>query len=294
VVIAAITSNQTFQRIRSFIPHLETQLKTVQPGAVEILYFSSHSVTALGVQIIGLQEHCESDSHEGGLCCKTHFSNNILLERYPSALWYMHILDDTFVHLENLIELLRTISANHPVMLGEVFHTGSGTFITGGPGLILSRPAMLLSVAPPHKLLEQEECADDVLWSQMLVERDVTLISQEGMRDEVVAFSGCTSSPCPPGARPYSMGAFDFHNFHFEFHSKVVSLHQLVPEFDFPVMLSAFNVHARDLNLPMSRCFFPPDPPPKDWKDITLLPCSAIEELKKIHREHRIRSKKMK
>ena len=46
------------------------------------------------------------NNHAEGLCCKTHEMYRYKYDKLPEVPWLLHIIDDTFVHLENMLDFL--------------------------------------------------------------------------------------------------------------------------------------------------------------------------------------------
>jgi len=61
-----------------------------------------------------------SQCREGvaGLCCKTIFLYKHLYENAPHVKWFMRVMDDTYVHLPNVLEHISHYDENVPLLLG--------------------------------------------------------------------------------------------------------------------------------------------------------------------------------
>lgn len=123
-----------------------------------------------------------------GLWCK----NMMMLRawktdpRYKDVQWFYRSMDDTFVHLENLMWLTKQYDSNTPVVLGERVCYWSGImYPDGGPGFVVSRKFVeMWSEETFNATLEMHEgeTIDDVMWGQLLQNMNVQLTHYSGFQ----------------------------------------------------------------------------------------------------------------
>lgn len=141
------------------------------------------------VHVPGLYNtECE-DSYHYGLWCK----NGVMLKqwmtdpKYAKVKWFLRIMDDTYLHLENLMHLLDQYDHREPIVLADKFCSELGyQYPSGGPGIIISRG--LLEKwdwnawnRPETEHKDKNSYYDDVLWGQYLHLVNVPITHHHGL-----------------------------------------------------------------------------------------------------------------
>lgn len=84
-----------------------------------------------------------SNTYQDGLLCKNR--QMILMFRqgpYSHYKWVMRLMDDTWLHMENLWHLTKQYNSSESIIIGEKFCHPKFAYPTGGPGFVLSRGAI--------------------------------------------------------------------------------------------------------------------------------------------------------
>jgi hypothetical protein len=117
--------------------------------------------------------------------------------RFKDTKWFVRIMDDSYLHLENLYHLVQQHDWKERVLLGDLYCTVENiTYPSGGPGIIFSRG--LLDdwnwddwMAP---LLEKDQdgdlFADDVIWGEYLLRRKVPITNHFGITQSPLDVGG--------------------------------------------------------------------------------------------------------
>ncbi len=153
IVISIVTSTNTAS---GRVPVLQQLLSSFPEAAgMTILYFSdmgtgpfetldTHISTG---QMKWIRTPC-SDDHTNGLCCKTAASYEYMFANYIDKKWFVHLADDTFCHVSNLISFLDYFNSDQEWYLGERYQRPPDhDYADGGAGWILSKGS-LTKVAP--------------------------------------------------------------------------------------------------------------------------------------------------
>jgi len=125
-----------------------------------------------------------------GIWCKNgvmieHWKTN---ERFRDVKWFVRVMDDTYLHLENLYDLVSQYDWRHRVLLGDLYCVVENyTYPSGGPGFIFSRG--LLDdwnwddwMAPlVSKNQSSYDFADDLLWGEYLQRRNISITNHYGI-----------------------------------------------------------------------------------------------------------------
>lgn len=118
-------------------------------------------------------------------------------ERFREVKWFVRVMDDTYLHLENLYELVKTYDWREKVLIGDLYCVKENyTYPSGGPGFIFSRG--LLDdwnwddwMAPLfEKNQDSYDFADDILWGEYLVRRNINITNHYGITQSPLDMGG--------------------------------------------------------------------------------------------------------
>lgn len=141
--------------------------------------------------IPGLMNSGCEPSYHFGLWCKNapmieHWRTN---PRFKHTKWFMRIMDDTYVHLENLLHLVDQYDHLDPIIIGDRFCTERGfDYPSGGPGIVISKGALnawdtKAWFQPQTANRAHDQYFDDVMWGEYLhnARPKVTFIHHHGI-----------------------------------------------------------------------------------------------------------------
>lgn len=125
-----------------------------------------------------------------GIWCK----NGAMIERwkngeeYKEVKWFVRIMDDTYLHMENMYDLVRRYDWREKIVIGDMYCVEENyTYPSGGPGFIFSRGLLEDWNWDDwnRPLLEKDQdgdlFADDVLWGEYLLKRNISIINHYGI-----------------------------------------------------------------------------------------------------------------
>lgn len=109
-------------------------------------------------------------------------------EKFKDVQWFVRVMDDTYLHLENLHHLVNQYNPKDKILLGDMYCVEENyTYPSGGPGFIISRGLlddwnwddwMAPLIALDH---DGDKFADDVLWGEYLVRRNISITNHMGI-----------------------------------------------------------------------------------------------------------------
>jgi hypothetical protein len=99
--------------------------------------------------------------------------------------WVMRLMDDTYLHIENLAELVGRYNESLPIVIGEKYCHPSFSYPTGGPGFVISRGLIdsfdfqnWQTLTSRHNI--KESLYDDLVWGQQLIHMKALLMHHHG------------------------------------------------------------------------------------------------------------------
>lgn len=105
-------------------------------------------------------------------------------DRHKHYKWVMRLMDDTWLHLENLYHLTQQYNASEPIVIGEKYCHPRFEYPTGGPGFLLSRGAIDAFDFENWRLLSEtrtkDTVFDDLAWGQQIKAMHAKLIHHNG------------------------------------------------------------------------------------------------------------------
>jgi len=129
---------------------------------------------------------CDS-SYFAGLCCKNHWMLKYWKEdpKFKHVRWFYRGMDDSWVHLQNLVWLAQQYNHSKPVVIGERVCTWTNLdYPDGGPGFLISRAVLehpqYLS-AWSETLKERPNSGwDDFIWGAYVQKNNITFVHYHG------------------------------------------------------------------------------------------------------------------
>lgn len=123
-----------------------------------------------------------SSSYNRGLWCK----NGAIIKKwqtdpqYKDVKWFARVMDDSYLHLENMLHLFDQYDHTQPYVFAEHWckTLGSIDYPTGGPGILFSRGVLDSWNWRAWNLandLPEAEILDDVLWGEYLAHPNVSI-----------------------------------------------------------------------------------------------------------------------
>lgn len=116
-------------------------------------------------------------------------------EAHKDVKWFFRIMDDSYLHLENLLDLVEQYDPTEKIVLGDLYCMRENyTYPSGGPGILFSR-AVLDDwnwddwMAPLVIHDRNRKLMDDVMWGEYLNRRKIPIINHPGI----------SQSPLDPG-----------------------------------------------------------------------------------------------
>jgi hypothetical protein len=105
--------------------------------------------------------------------------------RYKDVQWFFRAMDDTWVHLENLLDLSSKYDPSVPMLIGEKVCYWTGTeYPDGGPGFLMSRgfiekysESLFNSTLDTH----EGETLDDIMFGQFLSSMHIKVTHHPGI-----------------------------------------------------------------------------------------------------------------
>jgi hypothetical protein len=106
--------------------------------------------------------------------------------RFSKVKWFYRGMDDTWLHLENLVWLSRQYDHRKAIVIGEMVCESRGTYPDGGPGFLISRgvidhPNALHAFHEALALNDPQPVLDDVIWGLYTKLNNVTLVHNNGI-----------------------------------------------------------------------------------------------------------------
>jgi len=136
-------------------------------------------------------------SYTTGLWCK----NLVMMRawkteaRYKDVKWFYRAIDDTFIHLENLMWLTKQYDHNQSILIGEKVCYWTGVeYPDGGPGFVMSRKFVDMWSEELWNMTlatHEGETIDDLMWGQLLDRMRMPMTHYPGIRhSELLDTSG--------------------------------------------------------------------------------------------------------
>lgn len=130
---------------------------------------------------------CDS-SYNVGLWCK----NGQLIDEwqtpeYDEKMWFVRVMDDSYLHLENLYDTLMAIDASKVHFIGDLWCVAPNqTYPSGGGAMIFSRGFINAFNweswnRPIYADLPDVDFLDDTLWGQYLSEQAIPIENHPGV-----------------------------------------------------------------------------------------------------------------
>lgn len=132
--------------------------------------------------------HC-GNTYVEGLWCK----NAAMIEFWKTSQahkdvkWFFRIMDDSYLHLENLLDLVEQYDPTQKIVLGDVHCVEENyTYPSGGPGILFSRAVLddwnWEDWMAPLVLHDRSTfLKDDVMWGEYLMKRGIPIINHPGI-----------------------------------------------------------------------------------------------------------------
>lgn len=147
-------------------------------------------VNAEGKKLVGsVKTYCDTTYHTG-LWCKNQYMFEYWLNdtRFDKVQWFVRVMDDSYVHMENLLDLVSKYDPKEKIVLADKFCTHySIPYPVGGAGIVFSRAVLedfnVTHWHAPYKLAQKErrEIWDDVAWGDYLHLRKIPTINHFGI-----------------------------------------------------------------------------------------------------------------
>lgn len=124
-------------------------------------------------------------TYQDGLLCK----NRVMIEMFRKPefqhyKWVMRLMDDTWIHMENLHWLASQYDHKVPLVLGEKYCHPKFTYPTGGPGFLISRGIIDRFDFTSWDFITtrntKETVFDDLVWGQQLASMNAPLVHYNG------------------------------------------------------------------------------------------------------------------
>lgn len=124
-----------------------------------------------------------------GLWCKNvamieYWKHN---EKFKDVKWFFRVMDDTYLHLENVLDLVAQYDHRDKILLGDLHCLPDGsTYPSGGPGILFSRGLLddwnWNDWMKALVLIDRDkEMKDDVMWGMYLERRNISIINHFGI-----------------------------------------------------------------------------------------------------------------
>lgn len=141
-----------------------------------------HNVTIPNLHSTG----CDS-SYQRGLCCKNAWMLKHWKEeaRFKNVKWFYRGMDDSWVHLPNLVHLAAKYDHTKPMIIGErVCTTVHAEYADGGPGFLISRGVIdhpdLLSSWDRGVREIVGYVLDDMVWGLYAKKNGISVVHEHG------------------------------------------------------------------------------------------------------------------
>lgn len=126
-----------------------------------------------------------SDTYQEGLLCK---NRQMILtfrqEPFKHYKWVMRLMDDTWIHMENLWHLTKQYNSSEAIVIGEKYCHPKFEYPTGGPGFLLSRGIIDSFDMENWRRLSETHTADtvfdDLAWGHQIQDMGAKLIHNNG------------------------------------------------------------------------------------------------------------------
>lgn len=132
---------------------------------------------------------CDSTYNVGLWCKNTFMFNYWRTKQFSHIKWFVRLMDDSYVHMENLLELLLHYDPKEKIVLGDRFCYWGHDYPSGGPGIVFSRAVLedwnLKDWEKPfHSKSSPNNFFDDVAWGSYLKLRNITVINHMGIEQQ--------------------------------------------------------------------------------------------------------------
>jgi len=130
---------------------------------------------------------CEN-TYNTGLCCKNYWMLKHWRDdpKFKHVKWFYRAMDDSWIHMENLLWLAQQYNHSKPMVIGERVCTKvPNEYPDGGPGFLISR-----AVIDHPNLLEswnqavkenKGEVLDDMIWGIYVKKNNISVIHAHGI-----------------------------------------------------------------------------------------------------------------
>lgn len=120
-----------------------------------------------------------SGEYTDGLVCKNEEMIKYFNEHLNNRKWLMRAMDDTYIHVENLYDLLITLDENESILIGERYCHYHFDYPTGGPGMVMSN-AFLREFNFSLWYESSRFIYDDLVWGEYLKHANSNFIHHNG------------------------------------------------------------------------------------------------------------------
>lgn len=127
-----------------------------------------------------------ASSYNLGLCCKNHWMMQNWKDdpKFKDTKWFYRAMDDSWVHLENLVWLAQQYDHTKPMVIGEKVCTSS-QYPDGGPGFLISRAVLehpqFLSAWNQSVSERKGAILDDLIWGIYAKKTNISVVHYHGI-----------------------------------------------------------------------------------------------------------------
>jgi hypothetical protein len=135
-----------------------------------------------------VETDCEN-TYNVGLWCKNTYMWKYWRSKpeFKDVQWFVRVMDDSYVHMENLLDLVKQYNSSERTVIGDKHcaHTGH-PYPSGGPGVLFSRGLLedfdeATWKRPVEEAISPSRVFDDVIWGDYLNLRNVPIINHMGI-----------------------------------------------------------------------------------------------------------------
>lgn len=188
VAIGMLTTTRFHHRI---LESLDSWWNLQEFGDLVTIFTDSNEPIRSGnVTLVNVSKtDCDSSYHTG-LWCKNRFMFDYWRDnaRYDEVKWYIRLMDDSYVHMENLMDLIEQYDHTEKIVLADKFCTHySIPYPSGGAGILFSRGFLddfnLTDWNDPFKVSQREgrPIYDDVAWGDYMHLRKIPVLNHMGI-----------------------------------------------------------------------------------------------------------------
>ena len=127
---------------------------------------------------------CDEHYTTGLLCKNVRMMVTFQQPEFMHYKWVLRVMDDTWVHMENLWDMLSTLDSSKPMVIGEQYCHPNFMYPTGGPGFVISRALInSFDFGRWHQITRRRSAQsvfDDLVWGQYLQVTNTPLIHHHG------------------------------------------------------------------------------------------------------------------